>query len=102
VFEKGPISDLKLLCTQVLKIPTIFKEMLGTRIKKTHPTAYQTDKLTKAGFLLYWKDTNQQSQDPKRRLFNLIAEPKSEFLKHEDFKPLFKHLLDTHPGLEFL
>jgi hypothetical protein len=50
VFEKGPISDLKLLCSQVLKIPTIFKEMLAARIKKTHPTAYQADKLTKTGF----------------------------------------------------
>lgn len=32
----------------------------------------------------------------------MIAQPKSEFLRHEDFKPLFKHLLETHPGLEFL
>jgi hypothetical protein len=50
VFEKGPVSDLKLLCSQVLKIPTIFKEMLAVRIKKTHQTAYQSDKLTKTGF----------------------------------------------------
>jgi hypothetical protein len=34
----------------VLKIPTIFKEMLATRIKKTHPTAFAADKLTKVGF----------------------------------------------------
>lgn len=58
VFDKGSITDLKQLCMQVLKIPTIFKEMLATRIKKTHPTAFQSDKLTKAGFLTYWKDGN--------------------------------------------
>jgi serine/threonine-protein phosphatase 2A regulatory subunit B'' len=40
--------------------------------------------------------------DPKRRLFNIIAQPKSNYLTHADFKPLFKHLLETHPGLEFL
>jgi hypothetical protein len=33
-----------------MKIPTIFKEMLATRIKKTHASAYVADKLTKAGF----------------------------------------------------
>ena len=40
--------------------------------------------------------------EPKRRLFNLIAQPKTNFITHADFKPLFKHLLETHPGLEFL
>jgi len=39
-FEKGPISDLKPLCNSVLKIPAIFKEMIQTRIKKLHPTAF--------------------------------------------------------------
>lgn len=51
IFEKGPISDLKAVLGQVMQIPTIFKDMVGTRIKKTHPSAYQGDKLTKAGFL---------------------------------------------------
>lgn len=40
VFDKGPISDLKMLCSQVLKIPVIFKEMLAARIKKSHPVAF--------------------------------------------------------------
>jgi len=40
--------------------------------------------------------------EPKRRLFNLIAQPKVKHITQNDFKPLFKHLLDTHPGLEFL
>jgi uncharacterized protein YecA (UPF0149 family) len=39
VFEKGSISDLKPVCALLLKIPTIFKEMLFTRIKLTHPTS---------------------------------------------------------------
>jgi serine/threonine-protein phosphatase 2A regulatory subunit B'' len=45
---------------------------------------------------------DQVALDPKRRLFNLIAKPGQSHLVQEDFKPLFKHLLATHPGLEFL
>lgn len=73
VFAKGSITDLKPLLTQVLKIPSIFKEMFSARIKQTHPTAYAGESLSKVGFLQYWKDTNSQSLDPKRRLFNIIA-----------------------------
>jgi hypothetical protein len=49
VFEKGPIKDLAPVCDLVLKIPSIFKSMLEDRIKKTHPAAYQGDKLKKEG-----------------------------------------------------
>jgi serine/threonine-protein phosphatase 2A regulatory subunit B'' len=35
-------------------------------------------------------------------MFKLIAKPFAEHIVNEDFKPLFKQLLETHPGLEFL
>lgn len=76
IFEKGPITDLKQLCSNVLKIPNIFSTMLATRIQLTHASAYTADKLSKAGFAQFWQDTNSQSQDPRRRLFNLLAQPK--------------------------
>ena len=38
----------------------------------------------------------------KKRMFKIIAKPFSEFISTEDFKPLFRQLLDSHPGLEFL
>jgi len=44
-FEKGPITDLGSLCTDVLQIPKIFKSMLKDRIQRTHATAYVGDKL---------------------------------------------------------
>jgi len=40
--------------------------------------------------------------EPVRRLFFLIAQPKSNYIVPNDFKPLFKYLLEKHPGLEFL
>jgi hypothetical protein len=35
-------------------------------------------------------------------MFKIVAKPGSEYITAEDFKPLFKQLLETHPGLEFL
>lgn len=37
-----------------------------------------------------------------KRVFKLLAQPNSKHMVPDDFKPLFKNLLDTHPGLEFL
>lgn len=76
--------------------------MLGDRIKLTHPGSFAGDKVTKQGYSTWHKDTNQATIEPKRRLFNLLAQPKANHIAPGDFKPLFKHLLETHPGLEFL
>jgi len=40
--------------------------------------------------------------EPKRRLFDVVAEQGKACWVNNDLKPLFKHLLETHPGLEFL
>ena len=40
--------------------------------------------------------------DVKKRMFQMIAKPGTEVILGEDFKPLFKMLLETHPGLDFL
>lgn len=37
-----------------------------------------------------------------RRLFELLAKDGSQTIVAEDWKPLFAHLLEKHPGLEFL
>lgn len=38
----------------------------------------------------------------KRQVFNLLAKTGKKYIEPEDFKPLFKNLLESHPGLEFL
>lgn len=32
----------------------------------------------------------------------MVAQPKSNYIIPNDLKPLFKYLLEKHPGLEFL
>ena len=38
----------------------------------------------------------------QRRLFEIIAKDNAKHIVADDFKPMFKHLLEQHPGLEFL
>jgi hypothetical protein len=35
-------------------------------------------------------------------MFKIIAKPDGEHITADDFKPLLRQLLDSHPGLEFL
>lgn len=43
-----------------------------------------------------------EDKTPKRRLFSIIAQDGANVIVPDDFKPVFTHLLDNHPGLEFL
>lgn len=71
-FAKGPTSDLGPAC-EALSIPTIFKSMLFDRIKLQTPSAVSGDKLSRPGFEKWLRDKGVVEQEPKRRLFNLIA-----------------------------
>ena len=77
-------------------------------MKQTHASAFvpAADKnqsnLTKAGFEKWAKDLKMGGIEPKKRLFTIIAQQGSKYIENKDFKPLFKHLLENHPGLEFL
>ena len=41
-------------------------------------------------------------KESKRRLFDVIKKQNSKTIMGDDFKPMFKYLLENHPGLEFL
>jgi serine/threonine-protein phosphatase 2A regulatory subunit B'' len=62
----------------------------------------KTGKITKPHFLQFWK-RDFQSADIHRRIFKILAKPETpEYIVNEDFKPMMKMLLESHPGLEFL
>lgn len=61
-----------------------------------------TDKIPKQTFLNYYRQ-RLESKPPNKRVFEIISSSKDRtVIKPDDLKPLFRHLLDTHPGLEFL
>ena len=49
----------------------------------------------------FWKKY-YENETVAKRVFKLFAQPDSNVIVPDDFKPLFKYLLESHPGLEFL
>lgn len=35
-------------------------------------------------------------------MFKVLAKPREKYIHTEDFKPMLRELLDSHPGLNFL
>lgn len=89
------------MCVEVLKIPKIFKKLAFERIKEHDKLDSKLDKVPKSSFVNYYKK-KCEGIEVKRHVFNLLAKKDKNFIVPEDFKPLFKYLLETHPGLEFL
>lgn len=95
------LDDFDTICTDVLKIPKIFKKLAFDRIKETEKLDSKLDKLPKQNFINYYK-RNCEGIEVKRHVFNLLAKIDKSCIVPDDFKVLFKYLLETHPGLEFL
>lgn len=49
-----------------------------------------------------WDEMDYMRMHPKKRLFTIIAKAGVNHIAPDDFKPMFSHLLEKHPGLEFL
>lgn len=57
--------------------------------------------INKAGFLKYWK-SEYEGKSIVQRLFNTLRKPQNNYFERDDFRPLMRVLMDTHPGLDFL
>ncbi|AQK65107.1 Serine/threonine protein phosphatase 2A regulatory subunit B''alpha [Zea mays] len=53
-------------------------------------------------FVEYWMDDNKITMDMASQIFEILRKPGCTYLTQDDFKPVLKELLATHPGLEFL
>ncbi|RWW41086.1 hypothetical protein BHE74_00053449 [Ensete ventricosum] len=42
------------------------------------------------------------TKDIATQIFTILKQPDHKYLTQEDFKPVLRELLATHPGLEFL
>ena len=82
-------------------MPTIFKKMLFDYIIKIEKMDEKSDKIGKQTFITFFK-REFELENAKKRTFKIIAQKDPRYIQSEDFKPLFKYLLETHPGLEFL
>ena len=95
------LEDFDKVCTDVSKIPKIFKKILFENIKKLERLDEKADKLTKQNIVSYFK-REFLGIPYAQRVFKILAQKDPKFIQPDDFKELFKYLLDTPPGLEFL
>ena len=89
-------QELEVITTKVFALPKFFNTLLFEKLTKK----YASEKLKKLDLLKSWNNEFERIEIP-RRLF-LILSGNGQYIRGEDFKPLMRVLLDTHPGLEFL
>ncbi|KAH9658903.1 putative serine/threonine protein phosphatase 2A regulatory subunit B''gamma [Citrus sinensis] len=53
-------------------------------------------------FVDYWVNGSMLTMDTATQIFSILNQPDLKYLTQEDFKPVLRELLATHPGLEFL
>ena len=95
------LDDFESIVHDLCKIPKILKKLLFDRIKLVENLDPQAEKIPKQTIINFWRRVFEQETVPKR-VFKLFAKPDANHIVPDDFKSLFKNLLETHPGLEFL
>ncbi|XP_076946960.1 putative serine/threonine protein phosphatase 2A regulatory subunit B''delta [Bidens hawaiensis] len=91
------LHEFKLVTKEICKLPSFFSTALFKRIDVNG-----TGVITRDAFVDYWVHGNMLTKDVATQIFTILKQPDLRYLTHEDFKPILRELLATHPGLEFL
>ncbi|XP_010550352.1 PREDICTED: probable serine/threonine protein phosphatase 2A regulatory subunit B''delta [Tarenaya hassleriana] len=91
------VQEFKLVTTEVCKLPSFFSTSLFKKID-----ANNTGFVTREAFIEYWVKGNMLTMDIATQIFKILKQPDQNYLVQDDFKPVLRELLATHPGLEFL
>ena len=90
------VEDFVPICEQVFKFPKFLNLLVFNKLDTD-----KSGKLTREKFEEKWTE-DYEKLDVSRRLFNVIKNSSDDYLHNDDFKPILRVLLDSHPGLEFL
>ncbi|KAH0463445.1 hypothetical protein IEQ34_008027 [Dendrobium chrysotoxum] len=94
----GKLEGLQIHVTkEICKLPTFFSSVLFRKID-----ADGTGFVKRDAFVAYWMNSNMMTMDTAAQIFNILKHSDRSYLIQEDFKPILRELLATHPGLEFL
>ncbi|KAL8159663.1 hypothetical protein V2J09_001200 [Rumex salicifolius] len=91
------MNDFKAITKEICKLPSFFSSILFRKIDLNC-----TGFVTRDAFVGYWVNRNMLTMDTATQIFTIMKQPHCRYLTQEDFKPLLRELLATHPGLEFL
>nr|GMC96057.1 serine/threonine protein phosphatase 2A regulatory subunit B''beta [Ipomoea batatas] len=91
------MHEFKLITKEICKLPSFFSTALFRKIDVDCCGI-----VTRDAFADYWVNGNMLTKDIATQVFTILKQPDLKYLTQEDFKPILRELLATHPGLEFL
>ncbi|OIV89788.1 hypothetical protein TanjilG_32142 [Lupinus angustifolius] len=91
------LNDFKSVTKEVCKLPSFFSTALFRKIDVNF-----TGTITREQFINYWIRGNMLAMDLATQIYTILKQPHQTYLAQDDFKPVLRELLSTHPGLEFL
>ncbi|CAI9768361.1 unnamed protein product [Fraxinus pennsylvanica] len=91
------IQEFKRATKEICKLPSFFSTALFTKIDVNC-----TGIVTRDTFVDYWIIGNMLTKDIAAQIYTILKQPNLKYLTQDDFKPVLRELLATHPGLQFL
>ncbi|CAN1234022.1 Serine/threonine protein phosphatase 2A regulatory subunit B''alpha [Linum perenne] len=90
-------AEFKTVAKDICKLPSFFFTILFKRIDVSG-----VGMVTRDQFVDYWVKGNFLTMDLATQIYTVLKQPDHEYLSQEDFRPVLREILATHPGLEFL
>ncbi|OIT39025.1 PREDICTED: serine/threonine protein phosphatase 2A regulatory subunit B''beta-like [Nicotiana attenuata] len=91
------MNEFKPITKEICKLPSFFSAALFKKIDVD-----STGVVTRDAFVDYWINGNMLTKDIATQMYTILKQPDLRYLAQDDFKPILRELLATHPGLEFL
>lgn len=91
------IHEFGSVTKEICKLPSFFSTSLFKKIDVNC-----TGVVTRDAFVDYWVNDNLLTMDIATQIFTILKQPDLKYLTQDEFKPVIRELLTTHPGLEFL
>ncbi|XP_023537546.1 serine/threonine protein phosphatase 2A regulatory subunit B''beta-like [Cucurbita pepo subsp. pepo] len=91
------VHEFRAVTKEVCKLPSFFSPSLFRKIDVN-----STGIVSRDAFIEYWINGNMLTLDIATQIFKILKQPDLKYLTQDDFKPVLRELLTTHPGLEFL
>ncbi|PIN10405.1 Protein phosphatase 2 regulatory subunit [Handroanthus impetiginosus] len=91
------MHEFKPVTKEICKLPSFFSTALFRKID-----VECTGIVTRDAFVDYWINGNMLTKDTATQIYTILKQPDVKYLVQDDFKPVLRELLATHPGLEFL
>lgn len=91
------MNDFKAVTKEICKLPSFFSTILFQKID-VNGTGF----VTRDAFVDYWVNGNMLTLETATQIYTIMKQPDHKYLTQDDFKPILRELLATHPGLEFL